>query len=272
MKKRTVITTIVLIALTGLAVIAFFLFPAIGKTTLRLTVMDAVSRSWVYNSSITIQNRVIRGFKSTVFSFSDLKPGTYPLVVTAPYYTMAETGLTIHPGENILTDPILLSGYEIPDLDDIALFEGKKDDTLELDFRLVRPDGHAVVNHPCLPVVIYCRISEQTDTGQRGDIIYAAPVPWHWNTSLTETYRYEVAIPLDDIGKSQAPYWIMDYLVLFPDPRTIGEDEIKKIILTAQEMKDIDSIASYLDGFSDRLRWFFRSHNNVENMFGEGGT
>jgi hypothetical protein len=277
MKRKYMINTIIVLSLISLLVLIllFIVFPVAGNTTLTVTVLDAVSNSWVYNSYITIQNRVIRGFKSTTFTFHNLKTGKHLLSVSAPHYDSEEVEVSIHSGNNILKEPVELTGYEIPDLDDIALFEGKKDDTMQLDFRLVRRDGHAVTNHPCLPITIYCQISEQRDdeaAPQRGETLYADSVKWAWNTALTETYRYTAGIPLRDITKIEVPYWMVDYLILFPDPRKIQEKNIEGIVEKARELQDINAIAAYLDTYKGRLRWFFRSHTDVENMFGGNGN
>jgi hypothetical protein len=276
MKKKYVINTIIILSLIFLTVlvILFIIFSVTGHTILTVTVLDTASKSWVYESNITIQNRVIRGFKTTTFTFHNLKPGKHLRSVSAPHYDSKAVEVNLHPGTNILEDAVELTGYEIPDLDDIALFEGKKDDTMILDFRLVGSDGHAVTNHPCLPITIYCQISEQhdDDVPRRGETLYADSVDWTWNTALTETYRYTAGIPLRNITKTLAPYWVVDYLILFPDPRKIEEEEIEGIVRKAKELQDIQAIADHLDTFSGRLRWFFRSHTDVENLFGGEGN
>jgi hypothetical protein len=275
-KKKYVINTIIILSFIFLTVLVILCIvcSVTGHTTLAVTVLDTVSKSWVYESHITIQNRVIRGFKTTTFTFHNLKPGKHLLSVSAPHYDSKEVEVDLHPGTNILEQAVELTGYEIADLDDIALFEGKKDDTMILDLRLVGSDGHAVTNHPCLPITIYCQISEQHDDGthRRGKTIYADSVQWTWNTALTETYRYTPGIPLRDIEKTEAPYWVVDYLMLFPDPRKIEEKEIEGIVRKAKELQDIQAIADHLETYRGRLRWFFRSHTDVENLFGGDGN
>ena len=138
-----------------IVVILFFIFSNQGlSTTLEITVQDAVSKSWVYNTSIRIQDRVIRGFKSLTYTFKNIKTGRHTLSISAPYYESNEIDLNIHPGKNVIKEPVELWGLIIPDLDSISIFEKKKEDNMYLDIRLIGKDGHAVTDHPCLPLQI----------------------------------------------------------------------------------------------------------------------
>ncbi|MBN2534827.1 MAG: hypothetical protein JXB88_18240 [Spirochaetales bacterium] len=248
-------------------------------TTLEIRVLDAVSKSWVYNSTIRFQNRVIRGFKSLTYTFRNVKTGRHILSVSAPYYESKELPVSIHPGKNRLQDPLELTGHTIPGMDSISIFEKKQDDDMFIDIRLVGKNGHAIVDHPCLPVRILTRISVQLVNKEyeyyregmsleRGKLLYFGEAEWTWNPGLTATYRYAASIPLGEIAGTPAPYWIIDYLVLIPNPLAITPEQIESVVQKVYIIEDTGELIAYLAGMKDTINYHITVKPNIENLAG----
>ena len=249
------------------------------STTLSLTLKDAVSKSWVYNSTIRLQNRVIRGYKSTSFTFKNIKTGKHLLSVSAPNYESKEINVNIHSGKNVLKEPIELKGVKIPDIESISIFEKKKDDDIFIDIRLVGKDGHAITDHPCLPIRVIINISAQLVNGEydryregdslaRGKQLYAGEAKWIWNTGLSATYKYSAFIPVGDILPTPAPYWIIAYLIILPNPLEMSEEEVEEIVQKVYSIDDPQKLTGYLSGLTDTLDYYFTIKPNVETLLG----
>lgn len=265
-----------------LVLIIFFIVFFTGRglpTTLEMKVLDAVSKSWVYNTSIRCQNRVIRGFKSLSYTFKNIKTGRHVLSVSAPYYESKEIPVTIHHGKNTLQEPIELTGHIIPDLDSISIFEKKQNDDMFIDIRLIGKDGHAIVDHPCLPIRILTRISAQLADGEydlyqegmsldRGKLLFFGEAGWIWNTGLTATYRYSASIPIRNIAVTPAPYWIVDYLILFPNPLSITPEQMESIVQRIYSFDETEKLTSYLAEIKDTVDYHITVKPNLENLLG----
>jgi hypothetical protein len=248
-------------------------------TTLEVTVLDAISKSWVYDSTIRIQNRVIRGFKSLSYTFKNIKTGKYLLSVSAPNYESKEIGVDIHGGKNMVKTPVELRGFAIPDLAGISVFENAKEERISLDIRLIGQNGEAIADHPCLPLKILLRISPQVVNNEygvyepgmkleRGKPLFFGEAEVEWNTNLTEIYRYSGSLLFSSVTATPAPYWIIDYLFLLPNPLKITDEEIEEVIEKIKSIENPDELTKYLDTQKDRMQYYISIKPNVENLFG----
>lgn len=215
-------------------------------TTYEFVVRDAVSGNWVWDATFRLQGRVIRShFQSDrgprPQMFTRLQPGPATLEISAPSYEAQTIPVTLKRGANLLADPVELVGREIPDLAEWIVFEGWEGGDMVQELRPVSAAGPAVTNHPALDLWIGARISvqvkdgvpvrEETDTGAaRGEELFRGKLQWRWDAAPETTFRYGAAIPGAEIKASTAPYWVIDYLIVVPDPTAADAGQIDAIM------------------------------------------
>ena len=215
-------------------------------TTYEFVVRDAVSGNWVWDATFRLQGRVIRShFQSDRGPrpqvFTRLQPGPATLEISAPSYEAQTIPVTLKRGANLLADPVELVGREIPDLAEWIVFEGWEGGDMVQELRPVSAAGPAVTNHPALDLWIGARISvqvkdgvpvrEETDTGAaRGEELFRGKLQWRWDAAPETTFRYGAAIPGAEIKASTAPYWVIDYLIVVPDPTAADAGQIAAIM------------------------------------------
>ena len=221
-------------------------------TTYEFVVRDAVSGNWVWDATFRLQGRVIRShFQSDRGPrpqvFTRLQPGQATLEISAPSYVAQTIPVSLKRGENRLADPVELVGREIPDLAEWIIFESWEGGDLVQELRPASAAGPAVTNHPALDLWIGARISvqvkdgvpvrEETDTGAaRGAELYRAKLQWTWDATPETTFRYRASIPAAEINASSAPYWVIDYLIVVPDPTAADAGEIDRIMEQTWEL------------------------------------
>ena len=69
-------------------------------------------------------------------------------------------------GANRLSQPIEMTGFEIPNLQRFYVFERLEGGDFVSQLRPAGADGHAVVNHPCLPLRVSARVAVQVKNGK----------------------------------------------------------------------------------------------------------
>lgn len=280
MKKRGIWIPALILGILAAAALVVFLSTARFDTTLRFTVRDAVSRQWVWDATVTLQDRVIRSFFQSdagpiEYQFNRLAPGRGELTVSAPSYEPASVPVALKRGRNALPDPIDLVAYEIPNLDRFIIFEDYEGSDLLLEIRPVGTNGQAVVNHPCLDLRIGARIStqmkdglyvqEETESGsERGEELFRGQAEWSWDAEPETVFRYSARIPGAQIQKHQAPYRVIDYLILVPDMRRTNAAELDGVLQKVWNVRTQEELASYLDGFKDKFRYFITTSWNVK--------
>jgi hypothetical protein len=157
-----------------------------GRSSLELTITDAVSGGWVWDATVRIQNRSVTEYYqsdrgSVPVLIDGLSPGQAVLRVEAPYYESMSIPLTLRRGANRLPEPLRMRGLEIPGLASWIIFGSAQGGDIVGELRPVASDGSAVVNHPCLDIWVGARVSveakdglpvrESTDGGwSRGDL------------------------------------------------------------------------------------------------------
>jgi hypothetical protein len=267
---------LVLIAITCIAAAVFgiFLFAdAYSTVSLQFQLRDAVSGSWVWGATVALQGYVNRGYYQIDYEFTHLKPGPAVLEVNASSYLSQKIPLTLSRGNNGIAAPIGLVGYEIPNLKDFILFEQSRGASeFEVELRPRDIDGQAILNHPALDLMIVGVISAQMQGGEltrvpresgstRGEELYRGVLSVSWN-SLPETlFRYRASVPLEEVAWSPAKYWVIDYVILAPDPRKIGKDELEDLVHRVLVARDPGPI---LDLYHGRVRSFLTTSWNVE--------
>ena len=275
MKTRTWITLVVVILALGVTALVVFLTTQSFQTSLEFTVRDAVSKEWVYDSTIKLQNRVIQGYFGKDYTFTLLKPGETTLSISAASYVAKEVPVKIKRGKNVLEEPIDIVGYEIPTLSHFIVIEDVEDGELVTEVRPVGEDTKAVVNHPCLDLRILLLISTQmykgritrtdTETGStRGEELYRGEVEWRWDSSPNTVFRYTVPIPVKKMKQSDASIWVIDYLILVPDNRNVTAEEMDKIVQEIGGIADPELLTAKLDTYQGKLKYYLNESWNVE--------
>lgn len=283
MKRRALLISILVPSALAVTALAVFLATARFDTSLQFSFEDAVSGGWVWGALARLQDRALLGFYQSdagpvPYTFTHLKPGTATLTIEARGYEPVAVPVTLKRGANRLATPLRMTGVEIPSLVGFAIFERRSGADLVGELRPIAEDGTAVVNHPCLPLWIGCRITTQlrdgafatepADTGStRGEELFRGKVEWTWDPLPQTVFRYSARIPGASIAASPAPYRVIDYLVVVPDPRAFGSGELDALMNAAPSIADPDALRAYLEKERGRLRWYFDTSWNVA-----GGT
>lgn len=230
-------------------------------TTYEFVVRDAVSKNWVWDATFRLQGRVIRShFQSDQGPrpqvFTRLRPGAATLEVSAPSYVPRTIPVTLRRGANRRAEPIELLGYEIPDLGGWVVFEERAGAGLVAELRPVSAAGPAVVNHPALDLWLGARISVQVIAGaparqetaagaSRGAELYRGRLQWRWDAAPETTFRYRAAIPGAEIKANADPYWVIDYLIVVPNPTAPAAADLDRILEPIWDLPPT-AIADYL--------------------------
>ena len=249
--------------------VGFYLaLTAYSTASLEFQLRDAVSGAWVWDSTVAIQGRVNRGYYQISYTFTNLKPGAAVLDVSAPSYVTQSIAVTLSRGANRLREPIRLVGYEIPGLQEFLLFESSSaPDTLGLQLRPRGKDGQAIANHPALDLKVAARISAQmrghgyaqTDDesgSTRGAQLYWGPLSWVWDPLPETLFRYHASVPYRDVASSPAPYWVVDCVLLVPDPRRITTEELDAVFEKVLAARDPNQVSEVLAPYAGRVRPF----------------
>jgi len=263
--RRVLIPVLVIAVIIAVAVVVYVTMNPVD-TTLEFEVRDGVSRNWVWDATFSLQGRVIRShFQSDRGPlpqiFTHLKPGETTLEISAPSYVAQSIPVNLKRGENRLEEPIDLIGYEIPDLTKWIIFEDRAGNDIVQEIRPVSSEGPAVLNHPCLDLWIGARVSvqiydglpaqEETEEGSvRGEELYKGVLDWEWDATPETTFRYSAFIPGSQIKANSDPYWVIDYLIVVPDPRKISREEVEQIMEKAWELPP-EAIQTYLEPYKN---------------------
>lgn len=248
-------------------------------TTLEFQVRDATSKAWVWNFLAELQDRAVRGFYQSsggliVYRFTKLKSGTWEMSVRAPSYIERRVEVHIKRGRNVLPEAIEMRGYEIPDLQRFYVFAEPRGKDIVIELRPAGSDGRAIVNHPCLDLWIGCRVSVQMKDGVAvqeptlegstyGGELFRGNVQWEWDPSPDRTFRYRARIKASEIEEHDAPYRVIDYLIIVPDPRVIEKEEINMILSAKADISDSEKLKSLLGSYHGRLSYFLYRTWNV---------
>jgi hypothetical protein len=258
MKGKQILVPMIIVVVIAAVAVAVYLAMNPVVTTLEFQVRDAVSKYWVYDATFRLQNREIRSFfqsdrEPVEQRFTNLKPGEATLELAAPDYEPVSQKILLKRGRNRIEAPFDLVGHEIPELKEFIIFESKTGSDIRCEIRPASKAGPAVINHPCLDLWIGARVSvqmkkglpvqEETEKGSvRGEELFRGRVEWQFDSYPETVFRYSALIPGAKIKPTKAPYWVVDYLIVVPDPRRIGKEELNGIMgkagsLTPEELQ-----------------------------------
>ena len=167
-----------------------------------------------------------------------------------------------------------MTGLRIPDLSHFIVSEDLSGSDLHATFWPLSSQGPAVVNHPALDLWIGARISTQLSGGRaataaggagatRGETLFAGEIEWSWDPSRKALARYRARIPLEEIGEGGAALFVIDYLVIVPDPLAIVRDEVAAIVNAAWTDREPASLQAYLAQYADRFDSYFHTSWNL---------
>jgi len=281
MKTRRVLIPVLVVAVIIAVAVVVYVAMNPADTTYEFLVRDAVSKEWIWDATFSLQGRVIRShFQSDRGPlpqiFTHLEPGETTLEISAPSYVSQSIPVTLKRGENRREQPIDLVGYEIPDLLKWIIFEDRIGNDIVQEIRPVSSEGPAVLNHPCLDLWIGARISvqiydglpaqEETEEGSfRGEELFKGILDWQWDAVPETTFRYSSTIPGSQIKANSDPYWVIDYLIVVPDPRKISPQELEGIMEKAWDLP-AEAIQIYLEPYKNegKLTPYLFTSWNVE--------
>ena len=248
----------------GIAVRSAQLF----ETTLEFRIRDRVSTRAVWNATVTLQDRFLRTYYTGAgepLLFSRLQPGTATLEVSAPDYQPATVPITLRRGRNRIDEPSDLVGLRIPDLSHFVVHEDISGGDLHVSFWPISRQGPAVVNHPALDLWIGARISTQlsAEPTARGETQFAGEIEWSWDPSPGTLVRYRAQIPGEQIEPSGSDLFVIDYLVIVPDPLLIERDEVAAIVTAAWTDLEPAALANNLAQHADRFDFFIHTSWNL---------
>ena len=262
--RRILIPVLVVVIIVAVAVVVYLTMNPVD-TILEFQVRDAVSKDWVWDATFRLQDRAIRShFQSdrgpVTQTFTHLEPGEATLEISAPSYVSQTISVPLKRGEN-RRETIDLVGYEIPDLTKWIIFEDRVGNDIVQEIRPVSSEGPAVLNHPCLDLWIGARVSvqiydglpvqDETEEGSgRGGELYKGVLEWEWDALPETTFRYSSFIPGSQIKANSDPYWVIDYLIIVPDPRKISREEVEEIMKKTWDLPP-EGIEAYLEPYEN---------------------
>jgi len=248
-----------------------------SKTTLSFEILDANSRNWVWDTTAHLQNRVIHGYYTTMYHFTKLSPGTFDLTVSAPHYEQAKVKVHIRAGQDNRIPPISLLGYGIPGYSKFTLAADRTARGLELRLTPMDADGNLIKIFPCLDLKIAVRVFIQnkggipaltptSDGAERGTKLFEGTIDWFWNPATEAIFRYSALIP--GISPATAPYIVVDYVVVLPDPRKISPPDVDILMKELFQHQDMMPSTDDLRPHSGKIKIESGTLWNVQNAAG----
>ena len=271
MERRNTPAVRIIIIIAAVAVVGgVILFAANSRdATLVFRLQDAVSRSWVWDADVAIQDRSMKLYYQSdraprPLAFTRLEPGTHELLITAPNYDERRVTVDLRPGTNELVEPIELAGRRIPGLSHFALSPRLDNGDLVIQIRPISQEGTAIINHPALDLLLGIRVSRQTDgEGERarGEVLFEGLVDWTWDALPESTFRYVARLPGASVSASRLNgRLVLDSVVILenpaaPSPRETDGLEAAAALLESGDA-DIASIRDQVDDLAG-VRVFF---------------
>ena len=280
MKRQTLIALCAVAAVIVLVAALITLLALRKDTTLELRIRDSVSGRWVWDATMKLQNREIRGYfqsdAGTIpYRFTRLAPGKWTLEISAPAYQAVRIPVSLARGANRIEEPVDMVGLEIPDLVKFFIFEKLDGGDFVAELRPVGSNGQAILNHPCMDLWIGCRVAVQIKNGvpvqeeveegsARGEELFRGAIPWQWNAAPEALFRYSARIAGAKLKEHPSSYRVIDYLIVVPDPLKISRKELDDLMTRMYALDDPHAVASALDAEKGRLRYFIDTSWNVK--------
>jgi hypothetical protein len=281
-KLKFIIIILAAVVLAAVALMVYLATAARFDTTLQFQVRDIVSRNWVWDATITLQKRTIRAYYQTdrgpqILRFTHLEPGDATLEISASGYESRSIPVVLKRGENRLEEPIEMVGLEIPSLVHFIIFENQIGGDIVSEIRPVGENGRAVLNHPCMDLWIGARMTVQMKDGLyvqepaeedsvRGKELFRGQIEWEWDPLPETVFRYSARIPGAGIEYHEAPFRIIDYLLVVPNPKKISKEEISSIVSDAWKNTDPQNLDDVLDNYSKEFSYYIFTSWNVRGV------
>lgn len=290
MKRRTVIIPLSVAAAIVVAGLLVFYVPRLLATRLTFTFEDAVSKSWVWDATATLQGREIRSYYQSnrgpvPMTFTDLRPGKATLTIKAPNYETVRIPLHLHIGHNVISQPVKMVGYRIPGLKHITMFETQTSSGLSVQVRPIDAAGHAITTLPCLNLWIGALVSTEMNGGKpaettmssgatRGPVLYRGKIKWTWDPAISKNFHYNATIPYAELANKSASYLVIDYLVIVPDPRKMTQEQVSAMMSAAPHLTSTNALQRYLDAKrgDNRFEYFLTTSWNVPGPAANAGA
>jgi hypothetical protein len=107
-------------------------------------------------------------------------------------------------------------------------------------------------------------VTEPTMEGSDyGEELFMGKVQWEWDPSPNSSFHYRIRIPGEKIKEHSAPYRVIDYLVVIPDPRKMSKEELEKLMKEYEIIPDLQRFRTLLDSYAGRLSYFITRNWNV---------
>ena len=247
---RKALATAAIIVGAGVVALAVVLIMA-GRApaSLEFGVRDAQSGAWVWDLTARVQDRYLRGFYQSdagpiVFRFTHLAAGDAFLDLSALSYGPVHLAVHLKPGTNRLASPVLMQGLVIPGLDHFLAFETAKGSDLLIQLRPVNTAGKAILNHPCLPIWVAAQVFVEVKNGvpvrddteknpERGKPLFQGALEWRWDPTPETQFRYTALLPGSAVADDPAPFRVIDYVIVVPDPRKVTTSEFQALMRQA---------------------------------------
>ena len=251
-----------------------------SDTTLSFSVVNSVSGDWVWDLEARMQNRVIKGYYQSdtkpapPFVLTRLESGEHTLELSAPHYLPQQIPVDVKRGANTIPAPIEMTGFEIPGLETIYVFESLLGADINCELRPVNLAGMAIENHPALDIWVGAEVSVQlkdgvpvTETTQeastRGTKLFKGSLEWSWDATPETLFRYTATIPGDKIADHPAPFVVIDYLVAIRDPRLISKAEMGDVLDELWAVSDDEDFVGKLQQYNG-ISFYLDTSWNVE--------
>lgn len=278
MKIKIIIYGAVITALIIIMIMVSLFTRAASENSLEFQVIDIVSKNWVWDFTAKLQDRFIQGYYQSnrgpiVYQFTGLKPGDWTMELDAPFYEPVKVPVQIKEGKNEIKVPIEMTGYEIPGLTEVFVYKEWVGNELILNPRPINAEGLGIGTHPCLDMWFGLRISVQVKEGiivkeptekgsERGEELFKGKCDWEWDPDPDTYYRYLVRVPFEKVKNHNAPYHVYDYIIVFPDPGKISDDELENEMERAFSLPDEAEVTFFLDSLKDKMTYFISTDWN----------
>ena len=102
------------------------------------------------------------------------------------------------------------------------------------------------------------------DGSERGMELFAGEIDWNWDSRPETNFRYSANIPGSKIKDHEAPYRIIDYLIIVPHSGNTEHKEIREILIKGFNTINFSLLEEYLDQYNDKFDYYLYTSWNVE--------
>lgn len=216
------------------------------SSSLEIEVRDAVTDSWVWGATITVQDRVRHAYYQAdagtrSYEFADLRRGTTDIIVSAPGYAEKRHTISLKAGANALPQPIYVQPQRIPELRNAVVFERISSERLEVEIRLLDRNNRLISNHPGVDLRLLVRFDHDDPQHEAA----VRRMDWRWNEHPTAQSRYVGTLELGSTVDTAKLEGRRTYLLLFPEHESWSEtliDDIQRLLARGEREQLADAL------------------------------